>query len=748
MALLSNQSIKSKLTLNMMVTTGCALVVACLAFSVYEIASFRKSLRIELSTLADITGQNCLAALPPLDNPESAQEVMASLREQGQILGAAIYYEGELWARYPAEADDTVFPARPDSRPYWFEDGQLHLFRVIRGLDDDTIAVFYVQATLDQLDHRVRQYLGIAVAVFLLASLLAYLLSAWLRKPIVDPIQALTGASKRVTEQEDYSVRVEKRSEDEIGVLIDTFNGMLGQIQHRDAELLQARDESERANRAKSDFLSFMSHELRTPLTSIIGFSDFLLQDLKAHSGTSEAVDDVRRIHSSGKHLLDLINDILDISKIEAGKMEIHAEAFEVSRVVHEARDAMEPLVAAKGNKLEIRCPDDVGRIEADPIRVRQCLLNLLSNANKFTEKGTVTLEARRFRKDNDDWLAMQVSDTGIGMSSEQLGKLFRAFSQADASTARKYGGTGLGLALTRHLCQMMGGDVRVESEPGKGSTFTIELPVGEPAKAASAAPSTASIPSTPSAATKGCILVIDDDPQVHRLLSQTIAPEGYRLEFASSGQEGLEKARALKPNVITLDVLMPGMDGWTVLSLLKEEPDLRQIPVIMLSVRPDTDFAFSMGVADYIQKPIEKPRLLSALAKCQPHEAGEGVLIVEDDPNMRDLMKRMLEEEHLSVREAANGREALQRLAEQRPALIILDLLMPVMDGFEFVEELQKNEAWRNIPVVVVSAKEMRQEDREQLRGVVTQILQKGSFTKDRLLAEVRQVVAKYLPR
>jgi CheY-like chemotaxis protein len=530
-------------------------------------------------------------------------------------------------------------------------------------------------------------------------------------------------------------------------VLIDAFNGMLNQIQHRDEELLKARDAAEKANRAKSDFLSFMSHELRTPLTSIIGFSEFLLSDMEKVDTPEEWTDDVSRIHGSGKHLLELINDILDISKIEAGKMEIHAEEFEVTKVVKEAESALQSLVRARGNELKVVCPKEVGTMKTDPIRVRQCLLNLLSNANKFTEKGTVTLSAQRRPKEGDDWIVFQVQDTGIGMTAEQIAKLFRAFSQADRSTARKYGGAGLGLALTRHLCQMMGGDVTVVSEPGKGSTFTIELPA-RLGQMQDTAPTIGPGPASARPPFKARILAIDDDPEVHRLLAHTIGQEGYELTFATSGQEGLQKAKELRPDIITLDVLMPGMDGWTVLSVLKEEPELREVPVIMLSVRPDQDFGFAMGVADYIQKPIEKARLLSALRKFQRPRAGRGILIVEDDADMRGLLRRMLEQESWTVLEAGNGQQAIASLQQAVPSLIILDLLMPVMDGFRLVEELQKHADWRQIPVIVVSAKEITPVDLDRLDGHVATILQKGSFSKDRLLTEVRDVVARFLAK
>jgi CheY-like chemotaxis protein len=340
--------------------------------------------------------------------------------------------------------------------------------------------------------------------------------------------------------------------------------------------------------------------------------------------------------------------------------------------------------------------------------------------------------------------LSFVVSDTGIGMTAEQIGKLFRAFTQADDSTSRRYGGTGLGLALTRKFCQMMGGDVTVTSEPGKGSTFTIELPIKAAQQGATitVAPAEKVAPRTSS----GCILIIDDDPAVHQLLADALRPQGYTLKFAVSGAEGLRLAKELRPAVITLDVLMPDIDGWVVLSLLKADPDLAAIPVIMLTVRADQDFGFAMGVADYLQKPIDRDRLVAVLKKYHRLRPTSHVLVVEDDPAAREMFCRMLESEEWTVSEAENGLQALESITHCQPSLIVLDLRMPVMDGFEMIAELHKHEDWRKIPVVVVSAKELTAEDRLRLQGHVQKILQKGDFAREELMREVLQTVKLFL--
>jgi len=340
------------------------------------------------------------------------------------------------------------------------------------------------------------------------------------------------------------------------------------------------------------------------------------------------------------------------------------------------------------------------------------------------------------------DWLIFRIQDTGIGMTPEQIGKLFRAFTQADDSTSRRYGGTGLGLALTKKFCQIMGGDVRVESEIGKGSTFTIELPVvtAKPTSSITVVPPAAAASRTRSSSQ--CILIIDDDPAVHQLLADVLRPEGYTLKFASNGPDGLRLAKELRPAVITLDVLMPDMDGWVVLALMKADPDLAAIPVIMLTVRADQDFGFAMGVADYLQKPIDRGRLVAVLKRYHQFRPPNRVLVVEDDAPMREMICRMLNDKDWTVAEAENGLAALESIARCPPALIILDLKMPVMDGFQMIAELHKHEDWRKIPVVVVSAAELTAEDRQRLQGHVKKILQKGDFSREDLMREVQQTV------
>jgi CheY-like chemotaxis protein/anti-sigma regulatory factor (Ser/Thr protein kinase) len=469
-----------------------------------------------------------------------------------------------------------------------------------------------------------------------------------------------------------------------------------------------------------------MSHELRTPLNAIIGYGE-LLQEEAQDKGDDQLASDSRKIHIAGKHLLALINDVLDLSKIEAGRMELFLEDIDVPSMITDVVSTVEPLVQKRDNVLDVRCSPQVGSVHGDLIKTRQCLFNLLSNAAKFTEKGTVTLDASRC----GDRIVFTVKDTGIGMTEDQMGRLFQSFSQGDSTIGSRFGGSGLGLA-------MMGGDINVASIPGEGSTFTLRLPAGAGADMPGREPEGEAVPSGEAGAT---VLVIDDDPAVRDLLKRTLTREGFRVECASGGEEGLTCARELHPDVITLDVLMPGADGWAVLAALKNDGATANIPVIMLSITDNKERGCTLGAAEYLYKPVDKETLIKAVRKY----GGGGpmsVLIVEDDQTTRKLLRVTLEKEGWSVLEAEDGIAGLRRLEEIRPELILTDLMMPKMDGFEFVAELRRNESWKDIPVMVLTAKDLAAEERRQLEMSVGSVLQKGSYRREELLTEVRSLV------
>jgi adenylate cyclase len=519
----------------------------------------------------------------------------------------------------------------------------------------------------------------------------------------------------------------------------------LGELVDR---LADARDEAMEATLAKSRFLANMSHELRTPLNAVIGITEMLIEDAQ-DAGDGDLLDPLGRISRAGKHLLDLINDVLDLSKIEAGKLEFHFEDIDLRSLVDEIMGAAEPLAARNDNRLEADCPADIGMMHGDVTRLRQIVLNLLSNACKFTENGTVSLSLARIARDGEEWLDLHVRDTGIGMTPDQLAKLFQEFTQADSSTTRKYGGTGLGLAITERLCTMLGGSIAVKSEPGDGTIFTVRLPMRGVAPVIDDMPEAAAPVGAPSMtetrARTNRVLVIDDDMTARDLMRRVLSREGFDVVTASDGIEGLALARELRPSVITLDVLMRDMDGWTVLQAIRADPDLADIPVVMLSILDEKQRGFALGASAYLTKPVDRARLAAALGPFKSKGMSQRALVVDDDETAREMMRRLLVGEGWVVSTARNGADAWEKLAAEKPQLILLDLLMPEMDGFEFLAKLRGNADFEGVPVIIITAAELSQEQRRHLQGGVERILEKAAYGQDQLLVEIRGIISRY---
>ena len=510
-------------------------------------------------------------------------------------------------------------------------------------------------------------------------------------------------------------------------------------------ELEDKSRELEVASKHKSQFLASMSHELRTPLNAIIGVTEMLLEDAHDFKRDDE-LEPLDRVLGAARHLLALINDVLDLSKIEAGRMELHLESFELAPLIEEVAKTVEPMTAKNSNRIVIDCPMDLGTIHADRVRLRQALLNLTSNGNKFTERGVVTVAAHQQHIDGRSWIMLAVTDTGIGMTAEQIGRLFQEFSQASSITASKYGGTGLGLAISRHFCRMMGGDISVESKPGEGSTFTIRLPSIVQSDQALVTEAHAE-PVHPIAeeTEEPLILVVDDDATVRDLLVRHMERSGFVVVTARGGHEGLRLVRELRPAAVTLDILMPDLDGWTVLAAIKGDPALASIPVVLMSVVDQKNRGYALGATDYLVKPVDRSKLVETLTNVCGTSAGRA-LLVDDDEVVRRGVRQALEPIGWKVTEAENGQVAVGSLVAARPDVIILDLLMPTMDGFEFLDELRGRPDWQDIPVVVITAKDLTNEDRNRLNGGVQRIIEKSD--RDEMLRQLSREISKCVKR
>src|SRR3984893_8626321 len=652
--ILQNLSIKRKLTLITMLTSSAALVLSALSFLIYDLVSFRHLLIQDLRTQAEIIGYNSAGAMEFKDVP-AATATLTALTAKEDIVAAVLYtVDGKEFAHYSRTNDafPKVLPPVSQALGYRFDGGYLQVFHDVT-LNGEHLGTLFLQSDMRQWSVRAKRYGGILCIFVLVSGTFALFVSSKLQRLISRPILHLEDSMREVSVKKNYEVRATKSYGDEIGRLIDGFNTMLSEIQHRDGALRSANDElktrtlelekeilhrrqtqeelltakhtAEEASRAKSTFLANMSHELRTPLNAIIGYSEMLDEEAR-ESGRSENVEDLRKIQSAGKHLLSLINDVLDLSKIEAGKMGLHLEDFEILPLIDEIATTLQPAAAKNSNEIKLRVSENVGFMRADITKVRQILFNLLSNACKFTDHGTITVDVDQ--NDRDGNIQFRVSDTGIGISEKQQQNLFFEFSQADASIARKYGGTGLGLAITHRFVQLMKGQISVESEPGKGSIFTVQLPtqvvldstkLTRPASANETSPAGSRI-------YQDTVLVIDDDASVRDLMSRFLSKSGFRVVVASSGEEGLRLAKQEKPLVITLDVVMPEFDGWSVLKKLKSDPALAEIPVIIVTIVDNEPMGLDLGAASYLVKPVDRDRLAVLVEKYRMARWGDDV--------------------------------------------------------------------------------------------------------------------------
>jgi signal transduction histidine kinase/CheY-like chemotaxis protein len=759
-------SIKRKLILIAMSATVTALMLASFALVSYDRFETKNAMVQRMTVLANAIGANSVAPLL-FSDPKTAAVTLSALSAEPHIVSACLYdKDGNKFAQHARNVSTPVeFPATPPPEGnVWGKDRLVLSHRI--WLNGELVGSLYIHSDMGEISARLEQFLGVIAIVVMAVLIIAWILVSRLQRIISAPILKLASTAKQISLDKNYSFRATKDTGGEIGIMIDGFNTMLQQIEVRDEELRMhrehledevaarttelvavnedltaAKEHAEKASRAKSEFLANMSHELRTPLNAIIGYSELLREEME-DLGQKDALPDLAKINSAGKHLLGLINDVLDLSKIEAGKTQLFIENFEVRAMLDELMGSIQPAAAQRNNTLSVECSADLGFMDADVVKMRQVLFNLLSNACKFTENGNIWLEVSRRKDPKGDEIVFWIRDTGIGMTPNQLSRLFQPFNQADASTTRKFGGTGLGLAISQKFCNMMGGHISVESRPGEGSAFTFQLPASQATTVDEDSRGVLDAAVMDSEIIdRRTILIVDDDAIARDLMSRLLTREGFRVVACDRGHKVLSLAKQHRPIAITLDVMMDDTNGWDVLSALKADSEVADIPVIMISIVDDKNRGYALGATDYLTKPVHPEQLKNILKKFRSEGSSPLALIIEDDAPSRQLLRRLLDRDGWKVEEAENAVVGLEKVAQAIPSLILLDLMMPEMDGFEFVSRLRANEQYRLIPIVVLTAMTLTAEEKSWLSENVTQISYKASTCWTSLIAELANI-------
>src|SRR6267154_2905688 len=767
-----DNSISRKLTWMNMLVSGAALLLACAAFIAYDMLSFRASMVRNLSTQAQIIGSNSVSALV-FNDQQSAENTLSALKAAHNIMSAGVYSkDGKLFSWYSRDPGGHVpeIPSLPSGQLqiHWFRNKEVVLVRAIvfEGKPTGTV---YIQSDLEELDSRLQRYVAIAAIVLSVCLLAALLVSALFRRAVAQPIIQLAEVARAVSREKNYSVRaVRTRGSGELTILIEAFNEMLAQIQENEKSLREARDdleqrvkertaelekakkevedfsfsilrakeELERGSKFKDQFLSTMSHELRTPLNAVLGFSELLTEE---RYGTLNERQQryVKHIHTGGNHLLTLINDILDLSKIEAGRLQLRFENVSVAASFAEVIDTMRPLADKKSQTLLQQAPPGLS-VRADPTRFKQVLMNLIGNAIKFTPEGG---EIRLTASQVDQAVRLEVRDSGPGIPVKEQQRIFEAFYRL-GETDKKTEGTGLGLAITRRLVELHGGSLGLESQPGSGSSFYFTVPCAEVVATRKVPVSRKEMQTADFAR----ILVIEDDRAAALLLQSYLTSAGYDVVLCDQPGGALEMAAELQPNAVTMDIIMKPINGWELLSTFKTDSRTAGIPVVLVTIIDQPATGASLGADEYMVKPVKKATLLGAIERCLNQRTHIGqrrpILVVEDDAPTREFVAELLSKHGYDVITAADGAEARSRVATSLPELVILDLILPEISGFQLLAEWRTNSRTADLPVFVLTSKDMTPQEQAYIRTHTGMLLHKQQPWQETLIAQLRRTL------
>lgn len=720
-------------------TVVIALLLSCMGLIVLQYQNDKQATKRRHEQIASVISANIGAALVFGDR-QAAQENIRSVTRVSDVYSVIVYNsDGEKFVEYKKDA--------PDHKPNHSEN---YVYQPVL-IDGDRVGELRMAVHPQTLWDIVKETALTASILFVACLAIALLFSRWLGRTAIRPIDRLIEAMEKISQSGDFSVRVRAEPDPDFNIIVDSFNRMLGEVENRNHQLSEsaidlthARDEAQQANLAKSQFLANMSHELRTPLNAIIGYTEVLKDELEA-AHMERSIDDVQWIYGSAKQLLGLINGILDLSKIEAGGMDLDIHEFEVEEVLREVVAMLEPIAAQKNNSLHVQIDPAVSTAHSDSTKLRQCLLNLGSNACKFTEDGHVVITARV----ENGKLIFAVSDTGIGMTPEQLDRLFQPFVQADASTTRRFGGTGLGLIISGRFAEMLQGSIEVHSNPDVGSTFTLSVLADmRTAHTLNQGDALNPIDAGPRAERDGAkplALIVDDEPSSLQLLTRVAEQAGYQVSMATDGEKGLSVARRERPDLILLDIGMPNVDGWEVLDALDKESDLRSIPAVVVTVDDDRRRALAAGASDHLVKPVNREELLDILKLYSGRQMGR-VLVADDDSATAALYARGIAQIGYHVETVNNGTQAIDAIATRDFDFVVTDLKMPGGDGFQLVDAIGRLELSKRPDIFVVTGIPLDSADKARLDGKVTKLIPKNGLSPRKLARDLNAATLRSL--